>query len=120
MTERNGCLRIVPRSHLEGTYESTESGDGDGHRRMKTDPSDSVPMIMQPGDCVAFSRLTVHGSGPNDTDQPRVAYAVQYHRNDVKATWGDMTEPRLLRGAGRWDPRPVDRLAPPAESNDGH
>ncbi len=120
MTEANGCIRMVPHTHLEGTLEAKASGDGDQHKRVTTDPTNNVPMLMQPGDCVAFTRLTVHGSGPNTTDAPRVAYAVQFHRNDVKAVWDDQP-PRLLVEHQRWATAPVDRIGKPDPAGrDGH
>jgi hypothetical protein len=64
MTVENGCLQIIPGSHLNGTLESESSGDGDAHRKIKWEPEDFVNFLMEPGDLVAFSRLTVHGSGP--------------------------------------------------------
>ncbi|MEX0777915.1 MAG: phytanoyl-CoA dioxygenase family protein [Phycisphaeraceae bacterium] len=121
MTPENGCLQVVPRSHLRGTLESDASGDGDTHRKTRLEPENFLPVRMSPGDCIAFSRLTVHGSGPNTTDQPRVAYAAQFHRDDVKAVW-DQQPPRLLKGASRWPTGPIDRLTPPSQprSQDGH
>lgn len=120
MTPENGCLQVVPRSHLEGTVDSVGSSDGDTHRMVAREPSRFLPVRMRPGDCLAFSRLTIHGSGPNDTDAARVAYAVQFHRDDVKARW-DGEDWRLLKGAGRWKIAPVDKFTAPAEkSRDGH
>jgi 2-oxoglutarate-dependent dioxygenase len=74
---------------------------------------------MRPGDAIAFSRLTLHGSGANNTNEPRVAYAVQFHRDDVEATWDGET--RLLKTQQRWGVAPVDEITPPtARSQDGH
>lgn len=121
MTPDNGCLQVAPRSHQRGTAESVDSGDGDAHRRMKVEPESFLPVRMNAGDCIAFSRLTVHGSGPNITTEPRVAYAVQFHRDDVRATW-DGQPPRLLAEQPRWNRGPVDRISQPQtqESLDGH
>jgi ectoine hydroxylase-related dioxygenase (phytanoyl-CoA dioxygenase family) len=76
---------------------------------------------MKAGDCCVFSRLTVHGSGPNATDEPRVGYAVQFYRNDVRAVW-DNQPPRLLREHRRYPVTPVQRIEPPKKvvSLDGH
>ncbi len=118
MTPENGCLQMCPRTHLRGDAEA--DADSDGHRRMKITPDDFLPMRMQPGDAVAFTRLTVHGSGVNSTDEPRVAYAIQYHRDDVMAVW-DNQPPRPLKGANRWPTGPVDRITPPdPRAGDGH
>ena len=75
---------------------------------------------MRPGDAVAFSRLTLHGSGTNHTNEPRLAYAVQFHRDDVTAVW-DNQAPRLLKGANRWKTGPVEQISRvEGGSRDGH
>jgi 2-oxoglutarate-dependent dioxygenase len=120
MSPENGCLLVAPRTHLRGTMDS-DSPDNDGHRGVKIEPEDFLPMRMMPGDAVAFTRLTLHGSGPNHTNAPRIGYAVQFHRDDVKATW-DRQEPRLLKTNPRWDTGPVESISAPNpdESLDGH
>lgn len=109
MSPENGCLEVVPKSHLRGTLEGRESGDGDNHRRVPTDPEHFLPIRMRAGDCVAFTRITVHGSGPNQTNEPRFAYALQYYRHDAEAIW-DNQPPRPLKGANRWNTGPVDKI----------
>jgi phytanoyl-CoA hydroxylase len=120
MSPENGCLQVVPRSHLTGTLDSVENPDGDGHRTVANDPTRFLPVRMRPGDAIAFSRLTLNGSGANHTNEPRVAYAIQFHRNDVSAPWGE--EKHLLVEKPRYlNIRPVDKLTPPeAKSVDGH
>ena len=75
---------------------------------------------MRAGDAIAFSRLTLHGSGANETDEPRVAYAIQFHRDDVSATFDGET--KLLKERPRWtNIKPVAEItAPTAKSQDGH
>ncbi|MEM1013262.1 MAG: phytanoyl-CoA dioxygenase family protein, partial [Planctomycetota bacterium] len=70
-----------PHSHKDGPIERAGEGDYNTHEQ---EAHRLFPMRMCAGDAVAFSRLTVHGSGPNHTDKPRVAYALQYHRDDVQ------------------------------------
>jgi phytanoyl-CoA hydroxylase len=108
MTPANGCLVIEPRSHLQGTLEAGTSADGDGHRRVLTDPVRRYLVRMRPGDCVAFSRLTVHGSGPNTTPDHRVGYAVQFHRDDTRALIDG--EWRLLKSHPRFESGAVTAL----------
>lgn len=82
----NGALQIVPRSHLEGTtFEGVPSGDGDEYLKIDWEPEYFLPLRLRAGDAVAFNRLTIHGSCANTTDRPRVAYGVQFFRNDVRA-----------------------------------
>lgn len=83
MSPDNGCLMVVPRSHLQGTLASENAGEDDNHRKVTFTPEDFVAITMGPGDCLAFTRDTVHGSGPNRSGAVRVAYAVQYFRDDA-------------------------------------
>jgi 2-oxoglutarate-dependent dioxygenase len=114
MRIENGCLQMIPGSHLQGTLEWTYSGDGDSHRKIiwEPSPSDFVPLEMEPGDCVAFTRDTVHGSGQNLTDEPRIGYAVQYHRDDA-LTLREDGQWRSLKEFPKWDTRPVKQITPP-------
>ncbi len=105
MTVANGCLQIVPQSHLAGTRASTASPDCPGHKMVTEEPSAWIDCLMEAGDAVIFDRLNVHGSGENRTTDPRVAYAVQWHRHDTEAfidgTWDLLTRrpahPKALR-----------------------
>ena len=120
MTPENGCLMVVPRSHRDGTLESEFSGDGDIHKKVKFDPTDFYPLRMRPGDCVAFSRLTIHGSGPNVTGDMRVAYAVQYYRDDARYADLKTGEIKSLKEFPRYINKPVKELSIPTGKVDGH
>ncbi len=109
MTPENGCLQILPGSHTE-QHRSRTSDDGDSHRQVDVDPSQCVPIRMRAGDAVAFTRWTVHGSGQNRTPDPRVAYALQYHRDDVRWWDADGDQWRLLVDDPKFATPPVDRL----------
>lgn len=119
MTKENGCLQLVPRSHLQGTLGWVLSGDGDNYRKIDWEPSEFLAVEMSPGDCVAFSRTTIHGSGINETQEPRVGYAVQFHRNDVRYKAAD-GEIKLLKDFPRFNVKPVKEITVPLEKKDGH
>ena len=110
VTPENGCLQMVPGSHKAGVLDWENAGDGDSHRKVAVDPKTFLPIRMRAGDAVAFTRLTVHGSGPNYTDRARVAYGLQYHREDVKffdpqdETW------KLLVKSPRFQTPAVEKL----------
>jgi phytanoyl-CoA hydroxylase len=116
MSPANGCLQVVPKSHLNGNVTSKESSDADSHREIEVDPASCLALIMKAGDAVAFSRWTIHGSGPNNTADPRVAYALQYVRDDVKyfdknsEQWKPIVEPL-------WHIGPVAQLSDHASEN---
>lgn len=114
MTPENGCLQMAPGTHLAGTYDPVESEDRDGHRTVAVEPEDFLPLRMMPGDAVAFTRLTLHGSGANHSDQPRLGYAVQFHRDDVGAS-RDGVDIGLLKANPRFHIRPVDAIEPDGE-----
>ncbi len=75
---------------------------------------------MNPGDCVALSRLTVHGSGPNTANENRAAYAVQLHRNDVNYSTDGSETYRSLTENPRRSVGPVESITPPTGKIDGH
>jgi hypothetical protein len=116
MTEENGCLSMVPYSHYLGTLHPVA---GTNHN-SGLEPKVTVPVPMDPGDVVAFSRLTVHGSGKNLTDAPRVAYAIQYARHDIRYTrdLGQTWKTIQDDGPG-WRTGPVETITLP-EKRDGH
>jgi hypothetical protein len=119
MTVENGCLQIVPGSHLKGTLDSELSGDGDTHRKVKWEPDDFANILMEPGDLVAFTRLTVHGSGPNLSPAHRVAFAIQYHRDDVQYLDGETW--KLLKSNPRFtDIHGTNQITAPTAKRDGH
>jgi hypothetical protein len=120
MTEENGCLRILPRVSLDRTLPTGGAPDNDGHRTVPFEVADAVPIVMQPGDCVAFSRLTVHGSGPNLSPDHRVAYAVQYHRDDVSASTDGGQTYLPLKTNPRYKTVPVEHITPPKSKIEGH
>jgi ectoine hydroxylase-related dioxygenase (phytanoyl-CoA dioxygenase family) len=104
-TPANGCLRLVSGTHRAGMVAWKESPQCPGHRTLVEQPSAWEDVAMEPGDCCIFDRMTVHGSGPNGTADPRIAYAVQFHRADTKAlfdgSWQALTE------RPRWPVGPV-------------
>ncbi len=114
MSPENGCLQIAPGTHLNGTLDSIESDDRDGHRTVAVEPDRFLPLRMMPGDAVAFTRLTLHGSGANRTDQPRLAYAVQFHRDDARATRAG-EDLGLLKENPRYVIAPVAEISPANE-----
>ncbi len=119
MGEAEGTLRMLPESHRAGTLQSVESMiDGHAFRAVDFSVDRFVALDLQPGDMVAFTRLTVHGSGANTSAGNRVAYAAQFHRDDVRAFFDERWE--LLTTRPRWTSAPVSRIGVPTGKQDGH
>lgn len=110
MSPANGCLQVIPRSHNGGQLQSRNSDDGDTHQQLDVDSMACLPIRMRAGDAVAFTRWTVHGSGQNVTDIPRVAYALQFHREDVKWFDRDTDQWKLLVDSPRFATPAVEKL----------
>lgn len=108
MRPENGCLQVVPGSHRDGILPMIESSECPGHRRLAQEPTAWIDCIMEPGDVAVFDRNNVHGSGANATGEPRVAYAVQWHRDDTEAFFNGSWA--LLRDRPLYDTGPVERL----------
>jgi len=111
MVPENGCLMVVPGSH-DHQWKSHNSDDGDNHQQIDVPDAERYPIRMRAGDAVAFTRWTVHGSGANVTDAPRVAYALQYHREDVNYQDKETGEWKSLVHDPRWNTDPVEQLGP--------
>lgn len=82
----NGCMRMVPRSHLWGphkggtigTREDDFSPDYDPTLVPKGEEIEIVPCEVGRGEVMFHHCLTWHGSPPNRSDLPRRAIAVHY------------------------------------------
>ncbi len=75
VTEQNGCPWVVPGLHRGGTLAHRPSELG--FVCLEQAP-DAVPVPARAGSVVVFSSLTPHSTGPNQSDEVRKAYIVQY------------------------------------------
>jgi ectoine hydroxylase-related dioxygenase (phytanoyl-CoA dioxygenase family) len=77
-TEENGCPWVVPGLHKMGTlrHEATETG-----LVCFENAEGALPVPVAAGGIVVFSSLTPHCTGPNQTDEVRKSYIVQYAPN---------------------------------------
>jgi len=96
-TVANGCLRLVSGTHRSGAVPWQDSAQCPGHRTLVEQPTAWDDVEMEAGDCCLFDRHSVHGSGPNRSADPRLGYAVQFHRSDTKAFFDGSWQPLLQR-----------------------
>ena len=75
-SEDNGCPKVVPGLHLEGTlhHEYTDIG----FNCFSSEPEGVVTAPVRAGGMVVFSSLTPHATGPNLTGSIRKTYIVQF------------------------------------------
>lgn len=78
----NGCLKVVPRSHLLGTLPHAPWSDGNGSddgvrpdimQELLSIGYEFTPIETQPGDAILFHGNTIHGSDDNGSTAPRLA-----------------------------------------------
>lgn len=97
MTLENGCIWVIPGSHKQGRLEHEARGE-DGYLTLPIE-GDGVPAIMQAGEAIAFTGLTLHRSKYNRTEGIRRAFFVGY--TDAAATYQsrNMAEPKPVVGS---------------------
>jgi len=95
-TKANGCMELVPGTHLEGGAAHHHQNDFnlcrivDGRVRV----AERVAVEMQPGDALLFHSLLQHYTAPNTSELRR--RALQYHYHQIGAVWGDLDQHRAL------------------------
>ncbi len=110
----NGCLRVLPGSHLGPAYRHTETFAeknllARGQAIERLDESEAVDIELRAGQFSVHHERTVHGSLPNRSAVPRIGLTLFYIPTSVRSTLGRRTA-ALVRGTdayGHWDPDPV-------------
>ncbi|MCV2865415.1 phytanoyl-CoA dioxygenase family protein [Albidovulum sediminicola] len=103
----SGCMEFVAGSHRNPIlpHEDTFAEDNLLSRgqevRVDVAPEDRVPIELMPGELSLHHGLTIHGSGPNTTDDRRIGAVVRYLRPEVAQEVGDRDYAMLARGADR-------------------
>jgi ectoine hydroxylase-related dioxygenase (phytanoyl-CoA dioxygenase family) len=116
----NGCMQMVPYSHRWGLVNVNDffEQDLEKQRELMNVPEgysfEPVPIVMKAGQVSFHHALTIHGSGPNVTDEARRSMAVHLMTGDTRyrsGTKGDHhMNVSLLNGkdgdlfAGDWFP----------------
>jgi len=76
-TVDNGTLWVLPGRHKEGLLPHTRK-DERSEWEGQFDTSWKVPAVMQAGQVLVFRKTLPHGSGPNVSDEVRMAYQISY------------------------------------------
>ena len=96
VTLENGCLWVVPGSHLQGIRDHSQEWVV-GDRTDKQVPDDAidltreVPITLRAGSCSFHHSVLLHRSGPNHTPHRRRGLAVHYMSSRLRWT-GDPAE----------------------------
>ncbi len=96
VNEENGCMFMWPGSHKGPLVEHTDTfGKNNLLTRGQTVPnvpeSETVPVILAPGQLSLHHPRVVHGSGPNRSSDRRIGFAIQsYIGADVEQVIGEI------------------------------
>ena len=107
VTLDNGAMRFVRGSHKQGVFAHEDTYDKDnlltrGQRVMaEWEPADEIADELHPGEMSLHHGLMFHGSGPNITDEPRVAIVVRFISPDVSQTISKTDHVMTVRGKNR-------------------
>ena len=112
----NGCLRLLPKSHLGDDMSHIErKGDDNllvfGQRIQGIDDNLGVDAELSPGEFSLHHERTAHSSRPNMSNRRRVGLSLFYIPTSVRST-SVRRSALLVRGEdryGNWDPDPLPR-----------
>lgn len=88
-TVENGCLQVLPGSHLGELMPQRETYAPDNmlsrgqEIAVELDESKAVSLALQPGEFSLHHIGIAHGSGPNRSETPRIGMAVRYIAPEV-------------------------------------
>ena len=103
-TPASGCMDFVRGSHKhailphEDTFDPNNLLSRGQEVRVDVAEKDKVKIEIHPGQMSLHHGLTIHGSGPNTSDDRRIAAVIRYMRPDVVPEEG-RTEAMLARGS---------------------
>ncbi len=103
-TPQMGCMRVVPGTHNTPNLPQRETYALDNmlsrgqEIAVEVDEAHAVSMALQPGEFSLHHVGIVHGSGPNDSDNPRIGLAVRYISPDVVQKGSERELVMLVRG----------------------
>ena len=85
----NGCIQVIPKSHQWGMQEWGRIWRDKGEAmtdRKDVDTSGAIPVPLKAGSALMFHSLAVHGSGANESPQPRHTALYAYFPPTVRYT----------------------------------
>ncbi|AEI94919.1 putative phytanoyl-CoA dioxygenase family protein [Roseobacter litoralis Och 149] len=124
-TPASGCMDFVRGSHKnailphEDTFAENNLLSRGQEVQVDVADADKVPIEIHPGQISLHHGLTIHGSGPNTTDDRRIAAVIRYCTPDVKQQVAEVDYALLARGTDRHGhfasfPAPSANFAPDA------
>ena len=122
-TKGNGCMRMLPGSHVTGTVDHHDSTDPKNiltrGQTISTDidENQTVSVELLPGEASLHHLYMMHASHANQSNQRRVAVALRYITPKAKQTRVTIDYATLVRGKDEFgnfelEPRPANLFEP--------
>ena len=124
-TVESGCMDFVRGSHKQPILPHEDTFDANNllsrGQEVKVDiaDEDKTPIVLKPGEMSLHHGLTIHGSGPNGSDDRRIGCVIRYVRPDMEQIVGSSDNAMTARGVDRYGnfvhtPTPNSLFAPEA------
>ncbi|MGR3676382.1 MAG: phytanoyl-CoA dioxygenase family protein [Paracoccaceae bacterium] len=103
-THDSGCMDFVQGSHKNpilphtDTYADTNLLSRGQEVAVKVAESDKTNIVLKPGQMSLHHGLTIHGSGPNQSDDRRIGLAIRYVNPNARQLVADRDYAMLARG----------------------
>lgn len=107
-TPASGCMDFVRGSHKnailphEDTFDANNLLSRGQEVKVDVNEADKTAIEIHPGQMSLHHGLTIHGSGPNTSDDRRIALVVRYIRPDMAQQVGSRDYAMLARGEDRF------------------
>lgn len=122
VTEANGCMRFVPRSHKGETLPHNDTFAEDNfltrgqEAAVEVKDDDTIFVPLAPGQASFHHGNLLHSSGPNHSDERRIGFAINYIAPHVRQVVAKEDFAMLVRGEDRYShfrlvPAPSDDLS---------
>ncbi|MDE0344273.1 MAG: phytanoyl-CoA dioxygenase family protein [Boseongicola sp.] len=107
-TVESGCMDFVRGSHRQPILPHEDTFDANNllsrGQEVKVDiaDEDKTPITLEPGEMSLHHGLTIHGSGPNGSDDRRIGCVIRYVRPDMEQKVGAADYAMAARGGDRF------------------
>ncbi len=107
-TLASGCMEFVAASHKNAILPHEDSFDANNllsrgqEVKVEVDDDQRVAIELAPGEFSLHHGLTIHGSGPNGSDDRRIGVVIRYIRPDMRQLVGERDYVMDARGEDRF------------------
>ena len=107
-TRASGCMDFVKGSHKnailphEDTFAENNLLSRGQEVKVDVKDSDKTAITLAPGEFSLHHGLTIHGSGPNASDDRRIGVVVRYLNPEIRQQNADLDYAALVRGEDRY------------------